>query len=286
MNAQNQIVEMISQAGAKFVDIAPEMNAIKEQGFAMQCLNNNDYLMKAALSNPDSLKRAVINVASIGLSLNPAEKLAYLIPRSVKDSNKQWQTKIFLEPSYMGLCKLATDSGTIEWIQAKPVYSNDDFIDNGAGERPTHKYQAFKDRGEFQGVFCVAKLKSGDYLVEIMSAEEVNDIRGRSESFKKNYGPWISDYIEQAKKTVVRRAYKMWPRSSGMDRLAMAVDMSNENEGFEPIQSAPSITKASAEQKSYFDKLIETNDSLGMYILRDSIIGSDLSGPEFLLGGI
>jgi len=278
----NPIATIIKESEDKFASVAPEnMTYAKEAGFALQTLDNNSYLKQVAEGNLKSLQRAVINIAAIGLTLNPAEKLAYLIPRSVKAGQNQWESRVFLEPSYMGLCKLATDSGVIEWIQAKPVYENDDFIDNGVGEKPTHKYQAFKERGAFVGVYCVAKLSGEreEYLTEIMTEEQVNDIRGRSEQWKKSQsGPWKTDYLEQAKKTVVRRAYKMWPRSNGMERLAAAVDLSNENEGFEPMQTSPEIHQCTGEQKAYFDQLIEKNDCIKMYVLWKTMTGGNGEG--------
>jgi phage RecT family recombinase len=277
MSEQKSLVEVIEQTRERFVSVAPQyMNFEAEKGFAIQLLHNNSYLMSAANSSPASLLQAVTNVAAIGLSLNPAEKLAYLIPRNVKVGDKQWQTRIFLEPSYMGLCKLATDTGSIEWVQANCVYSNDEFEDNGFGNRPTHKYKPFaklEDRGEFVGVYCTAKTKTGDFLTTIMTADEVNSIKERSESGKKNSGPWVTDFNEQAKKTVVRRGFKMWPRTD-LNKLALAVEMSNENEGFEGLVSSPTIAGHNAEQKTYFDQLIEKNDAIGLYVFMTSLSDS------------
>jgi len=247
-----------------------------EKGFAIQLLSNNAYLMDAAQKDKASLLQAVTNVAAIGLSLNPAEKQAYLIPRNVKVGN-EWKTRIFLEPSYMGLCKLATDSGSIEWVQANCVYANDTFADNGFGNRPDHKYNPFdtaEKRGAFVGAYCVAKTSKGDYLTTIMSAEEVFAIREKSESYKRSKsGVWVDHFPEQAKKTVVRRAFKMWPRSD-LNRLAHAVELSNENEGFEAIVSSPEIMRHNAEQKNYFDQLISKNDCIGMYAFMGSVSDS------------
>lgn len=277
---QVSISEAVDATSERFISIAPTgISFDAEKGFAMQILGGNDYLKKAALTNPVSLQQAITNVAAIGLSLNPAERQAYLIARNVKGSNG-WQTKVFLEPSYMGLAKLATDSGSIKWVQANVVYQNDTFEDNGPGERPTHKYQAFakkEDRGEFAGVYCVAKTVDGDYLTTIMPAEEIIGIRDRSESWKafvagkaKTGGPWQTDFNEQAKKTVVRRGFKMWPRTN-LHRMAQAVQISNENEGFEPIVSSPNIGSYTAEQKQYFDQMIEKSDAFGMYVFQHTL---------------
>lgn len=266
----SELAEFIDRTKDKFNNVAPiSIKYESEKEYAIQILTSNDYLMKVAMNNKQSLLQAITNVANIGLSLNPAEKQAYLIPRNVKIDGK-FIGKVFLEPSYMGLCKLATDSGSIEWIQADCVYQQDIFKDCGVGEKPEHSYNAFsKDRGEFVGVYAVAKTNTGDYLTTIMDADEVNSIRDRSESYKSGYGPWKSDYKEMAKKSVVRNAFKMWPRTN--ERMTEAVHLSNENEGFEPILTSPEITEFTCNQKNYYDQLIEKNDALEMYVLLSTV---------------
>ncbi|RKZ86750.1 MAG: hypothetical protein DRQ39_05320 [Gammaproteobacteria bacterium] len=272
------IGDVIDGTKERFLEIAPtDMKYNAERGFAVQLLNNNAYLLQVAKEAQHSLQEAIINVAAIGLSLNPAEKLAYLIPRNVKAGDNTWKSKIFLEPSYMGMIRLATNTGTIKWVQAAAVYANDSFVDNGAGEKPTHNYNAFdpiNDRGEFVGVYCVAKTNEGDFLTTIMPAADVYDIRGRSESYKKyQSGVWKTDFIEMAKKTAVRRAFKTWPRTDNarMLQLAEAVEISNKNEGFEPILTEPYLRQVTAGQKGYFDELIETSNALGMFIFMQSL---------------
>ena len=61
---------------------------VKESQFACQLLRANDFLTKTAERNPNSLRDAIINVAAIGISLNPAEKRAYLVPLDDRD----WET--------------------------------------------------------------------------------------------------------------------------------------------------------------------------------------------------
>ena len=53
----------------------------KESQFAMQLFQKNESLTKTAAGNPASAQNAIINVAAIGITLNPASGLAYLVPR-------------------------------------------------------------------------------------------------------------------------------------------------------------------------------------------------------------
>ena len=278
MSEQRELVDYIEDAGEKFVTIAPSGLVFEsEKQYAVQLLNANGYLKQAAVAYPRGLMDAIINVASIGLSLNPAEKLAYLIPRNVKVGN-QYQTRIYLEPSYMGLVRLATNSGSVRWVQAKLVMEKDTFMDNGAGREPTHQFNAFStDRGKCVGAYCVAKTTDGDFLTTTMTVEEINDIMERSESVKQARrkgkdptGPWVTDWGQQALKTVTRRAYKMWPMTD--QRMAQAVDISNQNEGFDAIpETAPPLSQYTAQQKEYFDQLISEDDALGMYTFKRTI---------------
>ena len=276
----SELAELIEETQPRFEQLAPaHIQYRAEAGFAVQLLKNNSYLRKAANQSPQSLQQAIVNIASIGLTLNPAEKLAYLIPRSVKVNDSQWELRIFLEPSYVGLMRLATDAGSIKWVQAKCVYANDMFYDNGAGEKPSHTYDPFsKDRGEFVGVYCVAKTSEGDYLTTIMPDDEVQSIKARNESVKKGkQSTWDSDFSEMAKKAVIRRAFKTWPRSDER-RLSEAVHLSNENEGFEPILTSPAL-HYTADQKEYLDQLIENSDAMGMYLFEHSLCDGDPTSP-------
>jgi len=266
------ISEFIDDTKERFNEIAP--NGIKyssEKGFAIQLLKANEYLMSVALKNPQSLQQSITNVAAIGLSLNPAEKQAYLIPRNVK-VGKSWESRVYLEPSYMGLIRLATNSGGIRWIQAAVVKKNDSFKDVGMGQAPLHEYEAFGDRGEVVGVYAVAKTKDGDYLTEIMTLEEVHKIRDRSESYKKyQSGTWVTDFIEMAKKAVIRRLFKTLPLTNENARMAHAVDLSNANADIEPMVTSPDVGSISVEQKEFFDSLIEKSDAFGMTVLAKTL---------------
>lgn len=256
------LVEFIGKAEAKFENAPAGMLFANEQSYALQLFEANGYLEKVARGAPLSLLHAMSNVASIGLSLNPAKKQAYLVPRG---------GKICLDPSYMGMCDLAIQSGTLEFVQAKAVYANDTYVNMGVDDKPSHSFDAFGDRGLVVGFYCVAKTVQGAYLTTEMSKAECDAIKERSESGKKGKGPWMTDYIQMALKTVIRQAFKLWPKTEKMDRMAQAVELSNQNEGFEPLTTSPELQDYSDEQKKYFDQLIEKSDAIGMFCFIKSI---------------
>lgn len=186
----------------------------REAGFAIQILTANDYALKIAKENRASVINAVTNVAAIGLSLNPAKKQAYLVPRD---------GKICLDVSYIGLVELAIQSGSVRWVKAEIVRERDSFRLTGFDRPPEHSFSPFsRDRGEPVGAYVVAKTADGDYLTDVMSTDEINAIRDRSSAWKawvekRRSCPWVTDWTEMAKKTVVKRASKMWPKTDRLD---------------------------------------------------------------------
>jgi recombination protein RecT len=191
----------------------------REAEFALQILQANEYMMGIAYKNPRSLQASIKNVSAIGISLNPASKQAYLVPR---------KGFICLDISYMGMMHLAQISGAIEWGQARIVRQHDVFELNAINEAPTHKYNAFastEHRGEIVGAYVVVKTQSGDYLTHTMNIEAINAIKMRSESVKSGKSsPWDTDFEEMAKKTVVKQAHKYWPRRERLDAAIHYMD--------------------------------------------------------------
>lgn len=223
----SNIVEFVKQQEPLFCGALTEQTVTwaKESQFAIQYFQKNDFLAKTALSNPTSAQNAIINVAAIGITLNPASKLAYLVPRD---------GMVCLDISYMGLLHIAMESGVISWGQAKLVHANDTYESNGLDKAPTHKYNAFGERGEIVGVYCTVKTPAGDYLTEEMSLAEIEAVRKTSKAAFSDKGPWVNHWNEMARKTVVKRASKYWPKAS---RLDSAIHVLNEEEGVwtEPV---------------------------------------------------
>jgi recombination protein RecT len=241
MNALTTIQNDVYSARERFESIAqPSAKFESEAGFAIQLLTASDYAIKIATENRQSVINAVTNIAAIGISLNPAKKQAYLVPRD---------GKICLDISYMGLLDIAIQSGSIRWGQSELVYSNDRFELHGFDQPPTHARDPFsKERGELIGVYVVVKTRDGDYLTSTMTAEEVFAIRDRTSSWrawteKKKKCPWVTDEGEMVKKTVIKRAYKLWPKTDRLDQAVHYLNTENE-EGLAEVEQNEQAARA------------------------------------------
>lgn len=208
-----------------------DINFEREAGFAIQAISKNDYVLSTAVKSRQSVIDAVTNIAAIGISLNPAKKQAYLVPRD---------GKICLDISYMGLMDLAMATGCIKWAQAALVHEADGFTLNGYDRPPSHNFSPFAtNRGAVVGVYVVVKTADGEYLTHTMDLASVYAIRDRSSAWKawvekQKKCPWVTDEGEMIKKTCVKQAYKYWPKT---ERLEQAIHHLNTDggEGLEGI---------------------------------------------------
>lgn len=241
MDQQLTWPQVIEQAAQKFNKIATAQNLVtwaEESQFAIQAIQKND---KLAQCLPHTVQNAVINVAAVGLTLNPALGYAYLVPESekIKDNGREtWVQSCSLRVSYKGLTKIATDSGSILWAKAEIVKAKDKFIYRGPCEIPVHEMDAFGDRGEMIGVYCIAKTHQGDYLVDLINKEGIEKIRSKA----KQDHVWKEWEEEMTKKACIKRASKQWPKTDRSDRLDRAIALVNEYEGSDDIRKERDIT--------------------------------------------
>lgn len=212
------IEQAIEGLQTTFNSVSVDKNIVfeREAEFVLQIICSNTYLQGIAANSLQSFKDAVTNVSAIGLTLNPARKQCYLVPR---------KGKVCLDISYMGLIDMALSTGSIRWAQAAVVYANDGFKLHGYDKPPTHDHNPFaSDRGQIVGTFVVVKTVDGDYLTHCMSINDVYSIRDRSEAWKafcadnSKKCPWNSDESEMIKKTCIKQAYKYWPKTERLER--------------------------------------------------------------------
>ena len=221
--------DVINETKNDFIAIAETHKAVQwreECEFALQAVNKN---LKLSQCTPYTIQSAIKNVASVGLSLNPAYAFAYLVPEA-KKSGSEWVQECQLRISFQGLIKLATDSGSIKVVKAEIVRENDVFEYKGPMTEPKHTISTpFKpsERGNPIGVYCIAITNEDRPLVDLMPWDEVLKIKSKA----KTQTVWDTWTEEMAKKAIIKRASKQWPKTDQYNRLQNAVAVSNETEG-------------------------------------------------------
>lgn len=219
----------------------------KEASFAIQIAQNNPSLRECS---PESVMKSIINLAQVGLTLNPVLKRAYLVPRYNRTTKGK---DCCLEPGYQGLMYLLNDAGIVHSMNVQIVWQGDEIEIDKATERQITKHVPYivtgKDQGKVRAVYSQATLKDGSLHTEIMSVKDIEEIRERSESYKAfkakkldgKFVIWETDFPEMCRKTIIKRHEKYLPKSDGSERLAKAIEFDNYANGFDQPVSWQSI---------------------------------------------
>lgn len=226
----------------------------EESQYALQACKANPKLLKC---EPTTIQDAIINVASVGLSLQPASGHAYLVP----EYNTQAKATVCqLRVSFKGLIKLAVASGSISWVHADVVKEKDTFEYRGVNEYPIHSMDPFTDRGKTVGAYCIARTTGGDLLVDTINREQLDRIKGSA----KTQFVWDAWYDEMCKKAIIKRSSKQWPPGPGSQQLDESIQIINDAEGsdfeeFEQLEKTAAYI-AEALKEDDFTKLGEAWD--------------------------
>lgn len=152
--------------------------------------------------------------AQLGLEPGPLGE-AYLVP---------FGRKVTFIAGYRGLIKLAWQSGQVRTISAHVVREGDEFSFSYGLNPDLHHRPALRDRGVAVAAYAAATLTNGGSAFEVMALDEVERVRGRSQSSKA--GPWVTDWDEMARKTPLRRLAKWLPLSTTLLARAVQLDES------------------------------------------------------------
>lgn len=195
---------------------------------SMTVIRTNPALLECTVP---SLLAAVMQAAQLGLEPGLLGH-CYFVPFR---NGKTGQMEVQFIVGYRGMIDLARRSGNIQSISAQIVYTNDLFrLKYGLEEELVHvpwhlrEDQPQTEPGKIRGAYMVAKFRDGGHYIHYMPIAEIEEHRKRSKT--PDRGPWVTDYEEMCKKTVVRAGWKWLPISIEQMR-AVAAD--------ESVQSQP-----------------------------------------------
>lgn len=198
------------------------MDADRLARIAFTVIRTNPKLLQCTLP---SLLGAVMQAAQLGLEPGILGH-CYFVP-FWNDKIKKHEVQFLI--GYRGMIDLARRSGEVQSVVVHEVYENDYLeIQYGLEEKLVHvpwhlrKDERFEDGGEIRGFYMVARFKDGGYHFHYMPKAEIDSHRKRSKAAEN--GPWVTDYTEMGKKTVVRSAWKWLPISVEIMRRVEASD--------------------------------------------------------------
>jgi recombinational DNA repair protein RecT len=249
---------------------------------AKRILTKNLFIEKIACGNPQAVNDALIQSATLGLDLTEGKRQGWLLPRK----NQKKQMVIQLQVGYKGVEVIHQNLGVIDRLEIRVVRQNDDFKWSGdSAIKPDHTmsdwFGSDTDRGPIKGAFSITHYPDKSIQVMVASITEIYEKhRNISDSWKdyetkiskKEFAyppPWVTYEKTMVEKTMAYIASKQWPaniRDKNFSSKILETLHETDTQDY-----SESFIKYTDKQKSAFDTLIETDDSLGMYLFQQYI---------------
>lgn len=276
--------KLVDNAAEKYVSLLSQykwdMLPDSQLQAAKKALTKNDYIMKIAASNPESVYDSLAQAATLGLDLTEGKKQGWLLPR--KNQNKG--TDIVLQVGYKGVEAIHQKMGVIDRLVIRTVRENDIFTWSGNdSEKPEHTASVDKEtpnwfasaevRGPIAGVFSITYFPDGSIHTMVASITDVFEKhRDRSDSYKsylekKKKGgyahppPWVSDEQSMVEKTMAFIAAKQWPANNRDEERSSQV-----LETLHQIDISDYSLQYTKKQKDAFFNMADAEDALGLYL--------------------
>lgn len=204
------------ELGNMEAQFAPMLPAhIPPERFARVVMNAINRTPRLMACNRRSLWNACMQSAEDGLL--PDGREGAIVP--FKD-NKAGQLLAQWIPMVGGIRKKVRNSGLLSDFNVQVVYPEDDFAFE-LGDAPfiRHKPAGVARSNKIAWVYSIATFKDGTKSREVMSAEQVAQVAGKSKS--RDSGPWSDPvfFQEMAKKTCAKLHAKQLPSDRDLDRV-------------------------------------------------------------------
>lgn len=168
--------------------------------------------------NFESIKKSLLEVAEVGLSVSKGNGLSYLIPRVPRDKPGVCVYMV----GYQGYIQLSYKSPRVIQIYSNVVYQGDEF-DVFSGTDPKIHHKPLNKSRVITNAYAYAKLTMGGNLFEVFDTEDIANCRKLS-----IYGGfWKSWEKEMTRKLPIKNLVKFLPDAPEAQKAA-SFDNANE----------------------------------------------------------
>ena len=243
----------------------------------IQITQSNTMLKNA---EPNSILGAAITSATLNLPLNNNLGYAYIIPFNERQKDNTYLVKAQFQIGYKGFIQLAQRSGTFKTVNVTDVRLGEiEEINRLSGEYTFNWIQDQKERESKSviGYIGYFSLTNGFEKTMFMSMEDLNKHGKKfSQTFKKGFGLWQTDFDSMSKKTVLKLLLSKYAPLSIDMQSAVNVDQAsfNDVEDIEDITHIDNKKEAEpdleAERFLEFIKGISTQDELDIAMSQEN----------------
>jgi len=158
---------------------------------------------------PQSIILACFEAAQQGLEPTGAAGGAHLVPYKMKDGTRVAQ----LIPDYRGVIRMVTKPGSeVLSLEARVVKEGDDFayqLGTDAFVQHVPALDPARSAKATTHVYAIARLRNGATIPDVEDRAGIERIRKRGANSSQS--PWVTDWDEMGKKTLIKRLSKVLP---------------------------------------------------------------------------
>lgn len=241
----------------------------------VQIAQSNNMLINA---EPSSVVGAAMTAATLNLPLNNSLGYSYIIPFKEKQKDGSYLTKAQFQIGYKGFIQLAMRSGQFKTINATDVKKGEvSTRDRLSGDMEFNWIDNDAERAKIETIGYVAyfKLINGYEATLYMSMDEITGHGKKfSQTFKKGFGLWSTDFDSMASKTVLKLLLsKKAPLSIEM-QTAVKTDQASFND-VEDTEDISYVDNDEAEHDHESERILKgiegIKDELDIEVLRPHV---------------
>lgn len=199
----NKLLERFDSAADRLaIYLPPDISEDQFVALCRRALTDNPAIAEC---EHRSVLRALSSCAQTGLP--PDGELSSLVVRRSRNG----PPTVTWSPTFRGLLALSYRVGQVQSVTAYAVGENDEFRVTLGMTPDVEHLPALIGRGEIVAAYAVATLKGGRQVVELLTSEDLAQIKSASPAGSKGKGPWAEWPAEMARKAALRRLLKKLP---------------------------------------------------------------------------
>ena len=222
---------------------------LDSEALLQMCISSINRTPALADCTPVSVLSCFMQCAALGLRPSDVDGLgqAYILPYGNKNyANGEKQATFVI--GYKGMLKLLENSGI--YAQPRAVYEDDNIKlkldENGVPtiECPDEvNVDADHSEDKLKFVYLSVQLPNGGRYADYMSKRDLLEYREKYAPRNRSHqitGPWAKNFVEMAKKTIIRRSFKYMPVSIEAKKAASVDETTPDySDVFQPVITDP-----------------------------------------------
>lgn len=204
------------------------------------------------LARPERIKNQIVTVAQLGLSLDPADKEAYL------DTEFGGAGDLIVKIIFGidGISLLLNKCSLVRSVACNVIYEGDHFEWYGEDESPAFSQDLKNTRNEIVGAWGRIRLTNGDVLCTRIPGHEIAAVANEQIRVAAHFGqqtPWADWTDKCARNMVLRRLFN--ERAKSLNLISSDIELKESDTG---VQAVPVKESSDSVSDNDFEKLLSS----------------------------